>query len=338
MFSHVVSLPVPRAGLILATCHFPVRFWCNLYMKGIQFSEGRRLLMSICRIRGLRSSVVPLRRKLRLGNVGIFLLLIVLGKCGHAFAQSSTYTSPDQIVDTKPAPTEPESASQERQVSWKLLAPNIARDQKRIWLFPAQVAHGRHWKPTAAFLVATAGLVALDPHDAPYFRNTHSFDGFNRKFSGGNSSLGMTLFPLAWYAAGLARKNSYAQHTSLLAGEAVADAEILTTILKDLDRRLRPIEVPPNGNYSDTWFEGHGPILRGRGSFPSGHTIAAFSIATVFADRYRNHRWVPWVAYGLASTVGFSRVTLQAHFPSDVFAGAAFGYVISHYVVLRAQR
>jgi membrane-associated phospholipid phosphatase len=41
------------------------------------------------------------------------------------------------------------------------------------------------------------------------------------------------------------------------------------------------------------------------------------------------------VAYGLAGLVGFSRVTLQSHFPSDVFAGAALGYVISHDIVLR---
>jgi membrane-associated phospholipid phosphatase len=52
---------------------------------------------------------------------------------------------------------------------------------------------------------------------------------------------------------------------------------------------------------------------------------------------FLRNRWVPWVAYGLAGLVGFSRVPLQAHFPSDVFAGAALGYAISHYVVLRQQ-
>ncbi len=228
-----------------------------------------------------------------------------------------------------------EVAPEERPVSWKLVVPNVVDDQKRIWMFPATLAHGQHWKPTAAFLLGTGALVALDPHDAPYFRSTNSFSGFNRAFSGSNTALGTTIFPLTWYAVGLVRKDAYAQHTSLLAGEAVADAEILTTVLKDSDRRLRPREVPANGNYSDTWFEGHGSILRGRGSFPSGHAIAAFSIATVFADRYRRHRWVPWVAYGLASVVGFSRIPLQAHFPSDVFAGAFLGYVIAHDVVLR---
>jgi membrane-associated phospholipid phosphatase len=55
----------------------------------------------------------------------------------------------------------------------------------------------------------------------------------------------------------------------------------------------------------------------------------------VFADRYRQHRWAPWLAYGLAGLVGFSRISLQSHFPSDVFAGGALGYFISDYVVLR---
>jgi membrane-associated phospholipid phosphatase len=40
------------------------------------------------------------------------------------------------------------------------------------------------------------------------------------------------------------------------------------------------------------------------------------------------------VAYGAATLVGFSRLTQQAHFPSDVFAGAALGYFISRDVVM----
>jgi membrane-associated phospholipid phosphatase len=146
--------------------------------------------------------------------------------------------------------------------------------------------------------------------------------------------VGTIAFPLSFYALALVRKDNYGQHTALLTAEAVADAEILTTVMKSIDRRLRPSDIR-NGNYSDTWFEGHGTLISGRGSFPSGHTIAAFSVATIFADRYRGHRWAPWVAYGLAGLVGFSRLPLQAHFPSDVFAGAALGYAISHYVVLR---
>ena len=125
------------------------------------------------------------------------------------------------------------------------------------------------------------------------------------------------------------------EHTALLAGEAVADAEILTTVFKDATRRVRPAGFPAQGNLWDSWFESSGPLLRGNGSFPSGHTIAAFSVATVIARRYGNHRWVPYAAYGMAAVVGFSRLSLSSHFLSDVFMGGALGYSISRFTVLR---
>jgi membrane-associated phospholipid phosphatase len=228
--------------------------------------------------------------------------------------------------------------SLERPISWRRLVPNMVQDQRQIWLFPIAVAHGHHLQPVLAVAGITAGLVALDKRNMTYFRGTQSFNGFNRVFSGSNTSLGMEVFPAAFYFIGLARKDSYAQHTVLLAGEAVLGAEILTSVMKDVDRRLRPAAVPPNGDFSQSWFkENRGSYLGGIGSFPSGHTIAAFSIATVFANRYPNPRWHVWLAYGLASLVGFSRVSRQSHFPSDVFAGAALGYAIAHYVVLRPR-
>jgi membrane-associated phospholipid phosphatase len=190
--------------------------------------------------------------------------------------------------------------------------------------------------PTLGVLAVTAGLVAADPQTAPYFRNTHSFGGFNSVFSGKNTAIGTALVPASLYVAGLLRKNSYAKSTALLAGEAVADSEVLTTVLKDIDGRLRPAAVPSNGNYSDTWFDRQGSILHGNGSFPSGHTIAAFSVATVMARRYgRQKPWVPIAAYGAAAAIGFSRITLTSHFPSDVFMGAALGYSIGRFAVLR---
>lgn len=234
------------------------------------------------------------------------------------------------------AQTATPSEPPERQTSWKHLAPDILHDQKQVWLFPARVAHGKHWIPTVGLVLATAGLVALDPHDDPYFRRTQSFSGFNQTLTSRNTIVGMALVPLSTYALGLAQRNSYNQETAVLAAEGVLDAEIPALVMKDITHRLRPRDIPPNGDFSNTWFKRNSePFYLGSGGFPSGHTIAAFSIATVFAERYRRHRWVPWVSYGLAGLVGFSRITLQAHFPSDVFAGAVLGYTITHYTVLR---
>lgn len=219
----------------------------------------------------------------------------------------------------------------------KLFAEDILHDQGRIWKFPWSVTRGRHWKPTLALIIATAGLVELDPHDTPYFRRTQSFAGFNDSFSSLHTGLGEGLFPVALFLAGHLHHDAYAEKTALLAGEALADAQILSEVMKNADRRLRPSEIPPNGDFAHTWFKAGGGILVNRGSFPSGHAIGAFAMATIVAQRYGRHRWVPWVAYGLASLVGFSRITLQAHFPSDAFAGAVLGYAISHFVVLRGR-
>jgi membrane-associated phospholipid phosphatase len=238
-----------------------------------------------------------------------------------------------QDVSLSPAISAPPA---ERAVSWKLLVPNLLHDQKQIWTFPVYAATGRHWKPALGVVAATAGLVALDPFDSPYFRSTSTYRGFNQVVSSRNTSIGMVALPAGFYALALARRRSYDQHTSLLLGEAVLDAEFLTQIMKSTDRRLRPGDVPLNRGFSDTFFaDKGGGALGGRGSFPSGHEIAAFSVATILANRYSRHRWVPWVAYGLAGLVGFSRVSLQSHFTSDVFAGAVLGYAISHYVVLQ---
>lgn len=247
------------------------------------------------------------------------------------FSTVCVFCAAGQTADADSPPPQ-----EERPVSWKLLLPNLIRDQERIWTFPARlVGQGQNVVPTAAVLGTTAALIALDPTESAYFRRSGSYNGFDNVFSGSATLIGTIAVPVSLYGAGLVRKDAKMQSTALLAGEAIADAEILTSVLKDVTSRVRPAAVPVHGNFADTWFESPGSFIRGSGSFPSGHTIAAFALATVVAHRYSNHRWVPYAAYGLAAAVGFSRLTLSAHFLSDVFMGAALGYSISHFTVLR---
>ena len=236
----------------------------------------------------------------------ILALLLIVGVI-PAWAQNGTGgPQPPSCTPTAPAGSQ---QTEDRPVSLKLVVPNILQDQKPIWTFPAKAVKGEHWKPMLGIAGATAGLVALDTIDAPYFRRTGAFNQFNKNFSGTNMGVGTAVVPLSFYAISLVRKNTYGRHTSLLAGEAAADAEILTTVMKHVDRRLRPSGLSPYGDFDDTWFRAPETLSSGQSSFPSGHAIAAFAVAAVFADRYRNHRWAPWVAYGLA---GLSR--LFAHY------------------------
>jgi membrane-associated phospholipid phosphatase len=229
------------------------------------------------------------------------------------------------------------TAKAEREVSWKTLPGNFLEDQKDVWLFPVHLAQGRHWIPALAITGVTAALIAADPHDTPYFRRTARFEEFNEVFGGTNSAIGIAAVPAAFLIVGHFRHDSYAEKTALLAGEAYADSAIVDIVMKVATRRLRPSDIPPTGNFSDTFFESHVSPSGINTSFPSGHAAAAFSVATVFAYRYRQHRWVPWVAYGVASLISFSRVTTQSHFPSDVFLGAALGFTITEFAVLRPR-
>ena len=220
-----------------------------------------------------------------------------------------------------------------RNVSIREIPANLLADQKDIWLFPTKIAKGQHIWPTVGVLGITAAFVATDAHSAPPFRNTDNFSGFNRVFSSGNTAAFMAAVPAAMYVIGWIRQDSYAEGTALLAGEAVADGFLVDIPLKAISARRQPLNYFGNDPYTDSFFSGsHNPFHSG--GFYSGHAMAAMSIATVIARRYRSHRWVPFVAYGLAGAISFSRITRSDHFPSDVFLGGAMGYVIARYAVL----
>jgi membrane-associated phospholipid phosphatase len=250
-------------------------------------------------------------------------------------AQDGSQTASDSLITASPPAAARPLRFEERQVSPKLLIPNVLHDQKKVWLFPAELAKGRHLKPALGAFLLTAGMVALDPHDTPYFARTDVFADFNRAFSSRKTSVAMAVFPATFYAVGRIRKDKYAQNTALLVGQAYLDTQIVTLALKSVTRRTRPRDIPVDGDYTHTWFNSDGAVLSGRHGFPSGHAVFAFSMAAVFAQRYGRHRWVPWVAYGLAGVAVFSRVTTRSHFPSDAVAGSILGYSIGRYVVLR---
>ncbi|MGH9325715.1 MAG: phosphatase PAP2 family protein [Terriglobia bacterium] len=222
-----------------------------------------------------------------------------------------------------------------RPVSLVRFVPNILQDQKQIWLFPVRLLQGEHWKPTLIFLAILGALFMVDPYDPSYFRQTRAFQEFNRIVSGQHATSLMWVVMLSALALGLSPAYKYLRGTFFYSLEAILDSEILTQVLKGLDRRVRPQDMGTSHQFLASWFMDKGSWYSGPGSFPSGHMIAAISIATVFAIRYRRHSWAPWTAYGVAAIIGFSRITLLSHFPSDVFAGAVFGYVIARYVVLR---
>jgi undecaprenyl-diphosphatase len=85
-------------------------------------------------------------------------------------------------------------------------------------------------------------------------------------------------------------------------------------LLKNLSRRPRPFELEPH-----CWANILPPD---QFSFPSGHTMTAFSIALVVSYFYPS---IEVAMYFLAVSIAVSRVVLGMHFLSDVLAGAVLG-------------
>lgn len=264
-----------------------------------------------------------------------FPLVLCLAICAASKSQNISASLPDAPIPTADAQRASSASIDDIDISWKKLPRRILADQKDIWLFPAQLARGRYWVPTLAVVGGTAGLIVADPKIAPYFRkHGGNLDDLNDTFDGSITSAETALVPLSLLAAGYIRHDPYQVNTSLLAGEAYVDSAIVDVALKAITQRQRPSGIPPSGPFNDTFFKNNKSSFSDS-SFPSGHAIGAFSIATVIANRYHHHRWMPIAAYGLATAISLSRVTTGAHFPSDVFLGAGLGYAIAKFDVLR---
>jgi membrane-associated phospholipid phosphatase len=104
---------------------------------------------------------------------------------------------------------------------------------------------------------------------------------------------------------------------------------IITPAMKFAVGRARP-----NQDVSPTSFH---PFQSGYASFPSGHATQAFAVASVISA-HSDKLWVSLSAYTLAGLVAFARVYHNAHWTSDVTAGALIGTAVGQGVVALNKR
>ena len=100
---------------------------------------------------------------------------------------------------------------------------------------------------------------------------------------------------------------------------------LIGTGLKEAVGRVRP-------NSATQTFEFRS--FSGNQSFPSGHTFQAFTVATAIAENYHAW-WVQVLCYGSAGLVGYARIEQNAHYASDVIAGALLGWSITRGIARR---
>lgn len=135
--------------------------------------------------------------------------------------------------------------------------------------------------------------------------------------------------PVIMLLIAMFRKIAGLRRNALLLIMPVALSAIVANILKYIIDSPRPFVIYP---FIVKLSSGGSP------SFPSGHTADAFAFAVAVCLVYP--KWytiIPGLIW--ASLVGYSRMSLGVHFPSDVLAGAIIGsaFAIAYIIIARKK-
>jgi len=121
--------------------------------------------------------------------------------------------------------------------------------------------------------------------------------------------------PVVMGVVALIEKDDNLLKNAIYVGAAIGVDGVMTYSLKKVVNRDRPYVTYPDI---------HPAAYETSNSFPSGHTSLAFATATAMSLKYP--KWyVIAPSYFWACSVGYSRLNLGVHYPSDVLAGALLG-------------
>lgn len=139
-------------------------------------------------------------------------------------------------------------------------------------------------------------------------------------FLGGRQ--GIPLIAGGAYFMGAVLDNGKLKNIGIISIYSGLATQIVTDAFKKSINRTRP------SNSEDPYEFGK----EGMSMF-SGHASGAFSMATVISEIYKDKPLVPYLAYGLATVVAYSRVYENKHWASDVIGGAVIGHLVTKIIM-----
>jgi len=249
------------------------------------------------------------------------MLRIVRSHCLLGMIQFATVLLTGFAVQAQTTPTpSPTPAVQATPSLEREFFKNILRDQKAIWTAPLhlQRADAKWMVPSGIGLMA---LITTDRMTGDEISEFHRQVKASKIISYPGSTYGVAAVAGTFYFVGRTKNNARARETGILSAEASVNSLLVVHALKGITQRARPQTGRDRSEFLD-----------GGDSFPSGHSVQAWSVATIIANEYHDHRVVQVAAYGIASAVSVARFTVGKHYLSDVLVGSALGYGIGQYV------
>jgi len=218
-------------------------------------------------------------------------------------------------------PAEKKDPDTQSPISIKRVFLNLPGDQKAIWTSPFHIN-----KQDAAWLAPLAGTTILlgvtDRHSMQRERSSANAVSMSSNIANGGL-VGMAALPVFMYSWGSLRGAPKFRETGLLSGEALVNSLAVDEALKFVLERDRPTLTGGEGKFFDSGL--------GNSSFPSLHSTLAWTVASVIAHEYPG--WLTQtMVYGGAAAISISRVTGRQHFPTDVVAGGAVGWLIGRQI------
>ncbi len=256
-------------------------------------------------------------------NIKVRLLTCTLLCCIFSAAHAADATGTPPTASTPPAAadgTSPGNAGSGTP-SYPAL---VWDDVGHVLTAPARWDDG-DWKRAGWSAAAVIGTALVIDHPwRDFMRRQNPNNGFLAQVEkfGSQYSVGVVGGFLAVGALS-GNENTLDTGEDSLAASLIASG-IITPTIKLAFGRARP-----RANKGVGYFK---PFSDANASFPSGHTTEAFALASVISGHYEE-TWVSYTAYGIAGLVGVARTYHDAHFASDVLAGAMIGTVVGNSVV-----